>query len=127
LYTTPSLSLTFSNMSERVLRKRAAPPAAPERPTKKKAAPKPKKGAVAKAVDAVKETVARAEETVKTAVATNGTSSKAPEVGDAVDIATFGGDFETQDGKKVTFKEILDESESGVVFFTYPKASTPGW
>ncbi len=113
-------------MSERVLRKRAAPPAAPERPAKK-AAPKPKKAAVAKTVDAVKETVAKAEETVKTAVATNGTSSKAPEVGDAIDIATFGGDFETQDGKKVTFKEILDESESGVVFFTYPKASTPGW
>ncbi|KAH6652928.1 thioredoxin-like protein, partial [Truncatella angustata] len=30
------------------------------------------------------------------------------------------------DGKKTTLKELVDESKSGVVLFTYPKASTPG-
>jgi peroxiredoxin Q/BCP len=115
-------------MSDRILRKRAAPPPAPEPPAKKKAAakPKPEKSVV----ETIKESVAKVEKSVKAAVggkATNGTSSKAPEVGDVVDIATFGGDFETQDGRKVTFSELLEESKAGIVLFTYPKASTPGW
>jgi peroxiredoxin Q/BCP len=119
-------------MSDRVLRKRAAPPPGPERPAKKKAEPKPKKSAVRKAVDTVKGEVAKTEDSVKAGIAgasaTNGAPSKAaPEVGDEIDIATFGGAFETQDGKQVTFKELLDESEAGIVLFTYPKASTPGW
>ena len=33
---------------------------------------------------------------------------------------------QTNDGDKVTLKKLLDESKSGVVLFTYPKASTPG-
>ncbi|EEY14508.1 peroxiredoxin DOT5 [Verticillium alfalfae VaMs.102] len=38
----------------------------------------------------------------------------------------FGGEIETNDGKKTTLKALVDESKAGVVLFTYPKASTPG-
>lgn len=47
-------------------------------------------------------------------------------VGDTVTINGFGGEVETHDGEKVTLKKLVDESKSGVVLFTYPKASTPG-
>ncbi|CAG7556039.1 unnamed protein product [Fusarium equiseti] len=48
------------------------------------------------------------------------------EVGDVVDLDSFGGEIETNDGEKTTLKKLVDESKSGVVLFTYPKASTPG-
>jgi len=104
------------------LRKRPSASTAAEPPAKKaKAAPKPK-GAVKKVVAVVKSKVAAVTGTP------NGSAAKgAPEVGDIVDLAEFGGEFETQDGKKVTMKELVDESKAGVVLFTYPKASTPGW
>ena len=110
-------------MSDRVLRKRPASAAAPEPPAKKKAEPKPKKGAVEKAVEKVKETVSKATGSANGA----STASAAPAVGDTIDIASFGGELENQDGKKVTLQQLLDESKAGVVLFTYPKASTPGW
>jgi peroxiredoxin Q/BCP len=47
-------------------------------------------------------------------------------VGDVVNLNGFGGDFETNDGRKTTLKILVDESKAGVVLFTYPKASTPG-
>lgn len=47
-------------------------------------------------------------------------------VGDTIDLDVFGGEIETNDGKKTTLKELLEESKAGVVLFTYPKASTPG-
>ena len=46
-------------------------------------------------------------------------------VGDIIAIDGFGGQVETNDGQKVTLKRLLDESKSGVVLFTYPRASTP--
>ena len=46
-------------------------------------------------------------------------------VGDTITIDGFGGQVETNDGQKVTLKRLLDESKSGVVLFTYPRASTP--
>ncbi|KAL1304832.1 hypothetical protein AAFC00_003759 [Neodothiora populina] len=49
-----------------------------------------------------------------------------PKAGDKIDFEGFGGEIETQDGKKVTLKSLVEESEAGVVLFTYPKASTPG-
>ncbi|KAF4440658.1 peroxiredoxin Q BCP [Fusarium acutatum] len=49
-----------------------------------------------------------------------------PKVGDVVDLDGFGGEIETNDGEKTTLKKLVDESKSGVVLFTYPKASTPG-
>jgi len=53
-------------------------------------------------------------------------STKAPGVDDIIDIETFGGEIETNDGEKTSLKKLLEESKSGVVLFTYPKASTPG-
>ena len=47
-------------------------------------------------------------------------------VGDTVNLDDFGGEIETNDGEKVTLKKLLEESKSGIVIFTYPKASTPG-
>ena len=80
----------------------AAPPAKKKAPAKK-AAPKPaKKDAPAAAA--------------KGKVA----------VGDSITLDGFGGEIETNDGKKTTLKKLVDESKSGVVLFTYPKASTPG-
>ncbi|KAK4973968.1 thioredoxin peroxidase dot5 [Elasticomyces elasticus] len=49
-----------------------------------------------------------------------------PKTGDSIELAGFGGEVETHDGKKVTLSTLVDESEAGVVLFTYPKASTPG-
>ena len=46
-------------------------------------------------------------------------------VGDIITIDGFGGQIETNDGQKVTLKRLLDESKSGVILFTYPRASTP--
>lgn len=47
-------------------------------------------------------------------------------VGNTIRFDRFGGEVETNDGEKVTLKKLVDESKSGVVLFTYPKASTPG-
>ncbi|KAL5366422.1 thioredoxin-like protein [Aspergillus floccosus] len=49
-----------------------------------------------------------------------------PKVGDTISLDDFGGEIETNDGAKTTLKKVVDESKSGVVLFTYPKASTPG-
>lgn len=51
---------------------------------------------------------------------------KVPQVGDIVNLDEFGGEFVTNDGAKTTLKDLIAESTSGVVIFTYPKASTPG-
>ncbi|KAH7148484.1 thioredoxin-like protein [Dactylonectria macrodidyma] len=48
------------------------------------------------------------------------------EVGDIIDLESFGGEIETNDGETTTLKKLVDESKAGVVLFTYPKASTPG-
>ncbi|CAG8089057.1 unnamed protein product [Penicillium salamii] len=53
-------------------------------------------------------------------------SSKVPEVGDVIDIEVFGGEVQTNEGETTSLKKLLEESKTGVVFFTYPKASTPG-
>lgn len=103
------------------LRKRKAPPPAPE-PPKKKAAP------VKKAAAKVKET----KEAVKTKAdppapaKTNGAASKKAAVGDTVDLASFGGEITLNDGTATTLAELVEKSGAGVVLFTYPKASTPG-
>jgi peroxiredoxin Q/BCP len=100
------------------------------RPAKKKAAPKAEKKektAVEKATAAVTETV----EAVKEAVVgkSNGESAapgNPPKVGDTVELASFGGEVETHEGAKTSLAKLVEESKSGVVLFTYPKASTPG-
>ncbi|KAH6627148.1 putative disrupter of telomere silencing protein Dot5 [Chaetomium sp. MPI-SDFR-AT-0129] len=98
------------------LRKRKEAPAPPPAPTRKKAASKPTASTASKVKEAVKE---------KVAAVTNGSSSQ-PAVGDVITLDGFGGEIETNDGKKTTLKALVDESKGGVVLFTYPKASTPG-
>lgn len=111
------------------LRKRKEAPPAPEKPAKKKAGPRGKKEVskveevLEKAGEAVTAVVEKVEEAL--AGATNGAKA-APKVGDSITLEGFGGEVETQDGKAVTLKQLVDESKSGVILFTYPKASTPG-
>lgn len=106
------------------LRKRKTPPPAPVRPAKKKAAPKSKvekaKAVVAEKVEAVKEAVTGKSNGEKAG------ATEAPKVGDTIDLASFGGEVETHEGTKTTLAKLVEESKSGVVLFTYPKASTPG-
>ncbi|KAJ4321252.1 thioredoxin peroxidase dot5 [Neodidymelliopsis sp. IMI 364377] len=132
------------------LRKRKTPPPAPVRPAKKASAPKGKKAAsektviekateavteaaagvteeVNKVVEAVEETISGAANgEAKPATATAPSTGGAPKVGDTIDLTSFGGEVETNDGKKTTLAKLVEESKGGVVLFTYPKASTPG-
>jgi hypothetical protein len=118
------------------LRKRKEAPPAPVREAKKKAPAKAKKADSEKTVvEKVQETVVGAVETVKEAVTgkTNGEASKPtvtaggiPKTGDTIDLSSFGGEVETNDGTKTTLAKLVEESKGGVVLFTYPKASTPG-
>ncbi|KAI0095466.1 AhpC-TSA-domain-containing protein [Daldinia grandis] len=102
------------------LRKRKAPAPAPEPPVKKQSK-------VSKAASKVKEAVkAKPTKSTKSADANGSSKPVKPVVGDTLTLDGFGGEFETNDGKKTTLKALLDESKSGVVIFTYPKASTPG-
>ncbi|KAI0851246.1 AhpC-TSA-domain-containing protein [Daldinia vernicosa] len=102
------------------LRKRKAPAPAPEPPVKKQSK-------VSKAASKVKEAVkAKPTKSTKSADANGSSKPAKPVVGDTLTLDGFGGEFETNDGKKTTLKALLDESKSGVVIFTYPKASTPG-
>lgn len=104
------------------LRKRKAPASEPVA-----APPAKKKGPVAKAVAKVKEAVAPKSKAAKTNG--EGSSASAPAkvaVGDVINLEAFGGEIETNEGAKVTLKQLVDESKGGVVLFTYPKASTPG-
>lgn len=113
------------------LRKRKAPPPPPEPPAKKKATKATKAASKAKpaAKEAVKEPVkepvkAKADKAAAPGKA-NGSSKKVA-VGDTVDLATFGGEITMNDGTSVTLGSLVEKSGSGVVLFTYPKASTPG-
>jgi peroxiredoxin Q/BCP len=118
------------------LRKRPAPPpAAP--PAKKKAAPKGKaKRDDTKAEEPVAEAPAAAtddaavggsakEAITETKAKTPPGKASPPKRGDKVELESFGGEIETNDGQKVTLAQLVQSSKKGVVLFTYPKASTP--
>jgi peroxiredoxin Q/BCP len=129
------------------LRKRKAPVAAPAPPppTKKTAAAAAKNNAAATTTTTTaagrKGTRSRGG-AAAAAAATNGDkkengaaaaaaaapteAKKKVAAGDVISLDDFGGEIETNDGKKTTLKQLVDESKSGVVLFTYPKASTPG-
>jgi len=100
------------------LRKRKAvePPPAP---------PAKKKSVVTKVADKVKAAISSPKKESK-AASTSSTASVKATVGNTIDLSTFGGEIETNDGKKTTLKQLVDESKAGVVLFTYPRASTPG-
>lgn len=114
------------------LRKRKAPPPAPEPPKKKaapvkKAAAKVKEPAKAKAPVKDKADAPKPAPAPKSAPAkTNGTASKKAAAGDIIELATFGGEVTLNDGTATTLADLVEKSGSGVVLFTYPKASTPG-
>ncbi|KAG6023026.1 hypothetical protein E4U41_002110 [Claviceps citrina] len=69
---------------------------------------------------------ATADSLAPAAAAAAAATTKKVAVGDVLDLDGFGGEVETNDGKKTSLKELVEESGSGVVLFTYPKASTPG-
>ena len=54
------------------------------------------------------------------------TKLNASSVGEAIPASLYDVAVTTHDNQSVTFKQLLDDSKSGVVIFTYPKASTPG-
>ena len=108
------------------LRKRKDPPPAPAPATKRKST-----GRASKAAAAIKEKVTGKKDKDAAAVSNGAAPEKAaksgpPTVGDTIDIDGFGGEVETNDGEKTTLKKLVDDSDAGVVIFTYPKASTPG-
>jgi peroxiredoxin Q/BCP len=108
------------------LRKRKEAPAPPPAPAPKKTTKTTKAAKPASTVTKVKEAVKEKVAAV-VASATNGSSDAAkPAVGDTINLDGFGGEIETNEGVKTTLKALVDESEAGVVLFTYPKASTPG-
>ena len=96
------------------LRKRTAPAAPAPAPPAKKKSTKSTSEAAASTAKATVDKVA------------NAVSTAAPKVGDKIDLESFGGEIETNDGVKTTLAKLVGESKSGVVLFTYPKASTPG-
>ena len=62
-------------------------------------------------------------------VAQNGTATSKlskDSVGTTISLEGFGGKVTRHDGVEVTIKELVEGSGSGVVVFTFPKASTPG-
>ncbi|KAI2625881.1 AhpC-TSA-domain-containing protein [Hypoxylon sp. NC1633] len=99
------------------LRKRKAPAPVPEPPAKKQSK-------VSKVAAKVKDTVKG--KAAKPANANGASKPTKPVVGGTIALDGFGGEVETNDGDKTTLKALVDESKSGVVIFTYPKASTPG-
>ncbi|OTB09125.1 hypothetical protein M426DRAFT_7147 [Hypoxylon sp. CI-4A] len=102
------------------LRKRKAPAPAPEPPARKQSK-------VSKVATKVKETVkGKPAEPAKSTKANGSSKPAKPVVGDTITLDGFGGEVETNDSEKTTLKTLVDESKSGVVIFTYPKASTPG-
>jgi thioredoxin-dependent peroxiredoxin len=109
------------------LRKRPAP-AAPAPPPKKRAPTKTKEKLPAKAEPENKEGPAVTPGPAKTPVepAAEPTAVEAPKVGNSISLDGFGGEIETNDGEKTTLAKLVADSKSGVVIFTYPKASTPG-
>ncbi|ROV89854.1 hypothetical protein VMCG_09521 [Cytospora schulzeri] len=103
-------------------RKAPAPAPAPEPPAKKQSK-------VSKAAAKVKKAVkGKPEAAPKTngAKAAAPAPAKKPEVGDTIDLAAFGGEVTLNDGTSTTLASLVEKSGSGVVLFTYPKASTPG-
>ncbi|THC93396.1 hypothetical protein EYZ11_007122 [Aspergillus tanneri] len=53
-------------------------------------------------------------------------SEYVPKVGDTIVLNDFGGQIETNEGRQTTLKDLVENSQTGVILFTYPKASTPG-
>ncbi|KAK2750631.1 hypothetical protein FQN57_002702 [Myotisia sp. PD_48] len=105
---------------------RAVPVEAPApkkraRTTTKKAAtaPKEKKEVESKAKEVE-------EDNATAAVTPNDNKRATPEQDDVLDLSLYEDEIQLEDGTTTSFKALVDESKSGVIVFTYPKASTPG-
>ncbi|KAK4994603.1 thioredoxin peroxidase dot5 [Elasticomyces elasticus] len=113
-------------------RKTPPPPAPVAKKEKKAATPKTKAASKGKTAEDAPAPAAPepSEESATMEHAPEPSSSKAaaksgpPKTGDSIDLADFGGEVETHDGKKVTLSTLVDESEAGVVLFTYPSYYT---
>jgi len=121
-----------------VLRKRRAHVAPPPAPKKAKVAAKGPR-AKKRAARVEEEDAPRKEETVEGDEAEakeeakpakedkeNTAAAEKVAVGYVINLDGFGGEIQTNDGEKTTLKQLVEDSKSGVVLFTYPKASTPG-
>jgi thioredoxin-dependent peroxiredoxin len=104
------------------LRKRKAAPEPPP-PAKKRAPASKKQDTKTKPTDQDQTDSKPGETKSISNDVTDGSSHKsgAPVVGDTINLEGFGGALETQDGTKMTLKELIDQSKAGVVLFTYPK------
>lgn len=101
-----------------VAKSKVTKPAAP----KGKAATEAKKKSAAAVAKAGDEVAADAKPVASNKSAGGG----GDKVGDVIDLEGFGGKIELDDGEETTLKALVEKSGSGVVLFTYPKASTPG-
>ena len=120
---TPAPKKTTNGKAKKVVEKvKEAVKPSKEKKTAAAAAAEPKEEEE-KEEEAPAAAAAPAEEKVAT---TDAPAAKKVAVGDTITLEGFGGEIETNDGKKTTLKDLVDESKSGVVLFTYPKASTPG-
>ncbi|OJD17962.1 hypothetical protein AJ78_01993 [Emergomyces pasteurianus Ep9510] len=113
------------------LRKRKAPAEAPKPIEAKTRSKKTKKGTKLDSDTAVATVPAPKEEVATDATAaappvTPSSQNKAPKIGDTIDLDNVGTDITTHDGTPTTLKSLVEQSTSGVVLFTYPRASTPG-
>ncbi|KAJ5949740.1 hypothetical protein N7454_001324 [Penicillium verhagenii] len=70
--------------------------------------------------------IPKAKEVVEVVAPSQPAAQKVPQVANIIDLEGFGGEIETNDGTTTTLKKLVEESSTGVVLFTYPKASTPG-
>ncbi|EEP76070.1 predicted protein [Uncinocarpus reesii 1704] len=98
---------------------------------KRKAPAEPKDAQVARkrtstkaSAPKVKESKPKAAETKKSAPKPS--SLEVPTVGTVLDLEQYQDEIQLQDGTATSLKALLESSKDGVVFFTYPKASTPG-
>ena len=105
------------------LRKRKTPP-----PSTTSTPPALKKAASKSSVKSNASTKTASTTDVKASTGANGSAGRGGKLqaGQTVDLEGFGGEVETQEGRKVTLKELVDGAQGDVVVFTYPKASTPG-
>ncbi|OAX79245.1 hypothetical protein ACJ72_06440 [Emergomyces africanus] len=110
------------------LRKRKAPAEAPKPIEAKAKTKKTKRGTKPDIAAAVATVPASKKEAANTATAATTPSSqgKPPKTGDTIELEKLGTDITTHDGTPTTLKSLVEQSTSGVVLFTYPRASTPG-
>ncbi|OTA22635.1 hypothetical protein BTJ68_13722 [Hortaea werneckii EXF-2000] len=59
--------------------------------------------------------------------AAKGGKTELPKTGDTIPLDNFAAEIETHEGEKTSLQQLVKESKAGVVLFTYPKASTPGY